>query len=514
MTIAGGPRHGRQPPGFGKASARRVATTCATLSTTPVRSAARNCWGQGQPEHWAYYGGVKRYVRDVAACLLLGIVTTVAVAWGCAAWVRYQHWVPIASGVTSRDGPGWALKRYEGPGFSFAQGWPIENIEQFFGPRFYNEVAEYPSSWPPVIEPTGWLDPYTDPPNSQVDHNSLVAVDVRGWPRPALWRVLRQDLSAEIESLSERTVHQGGTVWPMSEYDWWHMWRERQRRRYLLADAALPIRPFWPGLFVDVSIYRFTWLILFLLAGAFRATTRGWTIPSRAAVLTACLCFGMVVTVSVAWRCAAWMKVDPGTNLLDQQRGSGKGPTGWELWQVYRTEAPGLARIESRYSVNWTGNLLLSKEPAEGLIPWWADEFIQLGDQDHHVILCGSGWPTHALWWWSDLGTHQQPGRGIQDGIALSSHTSMTGRPSIALRALPFRPIWFGVIADTLFHGSAGLCVFVLVRSARMTIGWRRRRCGCCPACGYILRGNLEHGCPECGWRRDEHTNRSGTIGI
>jgi tRNA(Ile2) C34 agmatinyltransferase TiaS len=31
---------------------------------------------------------------------------------------------------------------------------------------------------------------------------------------------------------------------------------------------------------------------------------------------------------------------------------------------------------------------------------------------------------------------------------------------------------------------------------------WRRRS-GRCPRCSYDLRGKLDHGCPECGWRRD-----------
>ena len=31
----------------------------------------------------------------------------------------------------------------------------------------------------------------------------------------------------------------------------------------------------------------------------------------------------------------------------------------------------------------------------------------------------------------------------------------------------------------------------------------RRPRPGHCHKCGYDLRGNLEHGCPECGWRRE-----------
>ena len=30
-----------------------------------------------------------------------------------------------------------------------------------------------------------------------------------------------------------------------------------------------------------------------------------------------------------------------------------------------------------------------------------------------------------------------------------------------------------------------------------------RRKRGHCIKCGYDLRGDLERGCPECGWRRE-----------
>jgi len=31
-----------------------------------------------------------------------------------------------------------------------------------------------------------------------------------------------------------------------------------------------------------------------------------------------------------------------------------------------------------------------------------------------------------------------------------------------------------------------------------------RARRGRCPRCGYELRGNMNAGCPECGWNRQE----------
>jgi hypothetical protein len=33
---------------------------------------------------------------------------------------------------------------------------------------------------------------------------------------------------------------------------------------------------------------------------------------------------------------------------------------------------------------------------------------------------------------------------------------------------------------------------------------------GCCPSCGYDLRADMAHGCPECGWGRTERVQTLG----
>ena len=69
-------------------------------------------------------------------------------------------------------------------------------------------------------------------------------------------------------------------------------------------------------------------------------------------------------------------------------------------------------------------------------------------------------------------------------GSALFRHHPMV----YACVALVFGLIWFGL----------------LWFATRMSRAEKRRHRGHCPLCGYDLRGDLERGCPECGWNRAE----------
>lgn len=76
---------------------------------------------------------------------------------------------------------------------------------------------------------------------------------------------------------------------------------------------------------------------------------------------------------------------------------------------------------------------------------------------------------------------------------------SASSMPWAQWRFLPLRPIWSGLVIDIVFWmGTLWLCLMG-VRTCRH---WTRQRRGACPACGYLLRGLDDDGCPECGWRR------------
>lgn len=77
-------------------------------------------------------------------------------------------------------------------------------------------------------------------------------------------------------------------------------------------------------------------------------------------------------------------------------------------------------------------------------------------------------------------------------------------RPNVAwVSVVPVRPMIAGFVLDTLFFCMLTWVImfgpFALIRRARRRLRLMRSHC---PQCAYDLRGDLEHGCPECGWRR------------
>ena len=85
----------------------------------------------------------------------------------------------------------------------------------------------------------------------------------------------------------------------------------------------------------------------------------------------------------------------------------------------------------------------------------------------------------------------------------------------------PNRVLWLGMVMNEVFYGAVIALSFVAWIHRRRVIRFYfailrpllrgpfalrrhlRRKRGLCVACGYDLRGDLEHGCPECGWQRE-----------
>lgn len=107
-----------------------------------------------------------------------------------------------------------------------------------------------------------------------------------------------------------------------------------------------------------------------------------------------------------------------------------------------------------------------------------------------------SGFP--ALSFWHSL-ERMEDGAFTTPGAIRLPDGSQTTNPKLEIRAIPYRPIWPGLIFNTIFYA---LLAFITHRLVRTIREHRRFTKGRCPKCKYDLNANFAPGCPECGWRR------------
>ncbi|MFT3685639.1 MAG: hypothetical protein QM783_12050 [Phycisphaerales bacterium] len=92
----------------------------------------------------------------------------------------------------------------------------------------------------------------------------------------------------------------------------------------------------------------------------------------------------------------------------------------------------------------------------------------------------------------------------VEDGIWAdrtdpAAMSARGGEPIQSVRAVPTRPLWPGLAADTLIWGA--LFYALSFMPGAIVRALRGKRNGC-PVCGYNLKGQPVPGCPECGWNR------------
>lgn len=103
------------------------------------------------------------------------------------------------------------------------------------------------------------------------------------------------------------------------------------------------------------------------------------------------------------------------------------------------------------------------------------------------------GWPMPAVWVAPDPSDPASLGWGVE-------------LPFTRLDAFRPRPVWWGLLIDSIVFGILWWMVLAAARWVAWFFAWRpkrserRRARGWCPMCGYDLGGNLGAGCPECGW--------------
>lgn len=117
-----------------------------------------------------------------------------------------------------------------------------------------------------------------------------------------------------------------------------------------------------------------------------------------------------------------------------------------------------------------------------------------------------TGWPLRALTSrMAHSAAERVPRIGLEYGFRWAEGSSiavvgpvpgMTTTWFKDARALPLRPVWRGMIGNTVLYALGALALRGSLRAGR---AWRRRRVGACIGCGYCLKGIPEGRCPECG---------------
>jgi len=222
-----------------------------------------------------------------------------------------------------------------------------------------------------------------------------------------------------------------------------------------------------------------------------------------------CIALGFVTTVAVAWL-AAWLPQPKWTPQF-VERDHAPVPLYaivWELvaWGAVRRDwfvTTGNPRVSSPSELEdprITRRVArLKRSRLSG--PEWGDAGDVLAspskfaeDGNEHA----TGWPLLSAWY----SLQRQPFSGrttVEGGIALPYAPKGRYLPvsTYQLRALPLRPIWTGLLVNTVFYAALW---FIPLGGVGLVRRWRRRRRGQCPRCAYDLAG-LTSGqpCPECG---------------
>lgn len=125
-------------------------------------------------------------------------------------------------------------------------------------------------------------------------------------------------------------------------------------------------------------------------------------------------------------------------------------------------------------------------------------------------LLAARGWPWPAFWHeeassnpstttgLGTFGSFRRPNRTYPGALHFKDWASLSSAGGVPEPlVIPYRPLWLGLIADSLFYATIWFAAATLLAFTRRRL--RRHRDGC-TACGYSLTG-LAPGapCPECG---------------
>ena len=204
---------------------------------------------------------MKRSARWLIVCLLLGVVTTIAVAWACAAWVDPYTTAqpsPRRSGGTAngRYYTLWIVGEHSAVGtvrtrstWDDQSGVPVKVRGPFFGPP-----EPLIPKWAPFLVPSA--DIPAGPQHVRV-------ADARGWPFLAMWSALSYDGNLQPPTKIPTIMH-GLVLNPNA----------LSGPSPGTTVRMLPLAIIWRGFLVDTALYSLVWVVLLTLIVAVRRRLR------------------------------------------------------------------------------------------------------------------------------------------------------------------------------------------------------------------------------------------------
>jgi len=429
---------------------------------------------------------MKQRLRTAAICLVLGAITTVAVAWASAAWVRVQQINEYAQGRTDHSPAFWFIRAYREPGVQYIAAFSVKEDEtDRGGPELFDDYLQ-----PAEMD---WPDAFRDAPDLTASHNRRV-LNLRGWPWPALWCEVQTNFSPVNPIVS------GGVGWKIEQPS--VGFNSGVDGDY----ATLPFRILWYGFVVDTTIFALVWAVLLAVHQRLRKRLPYLTRWSVVCVSVMCIASGALTTFGVAWLCA--VHVDERYEMFSVNDGFGASTDGinYSHWHVFREWEPGAMRVVSQWYGRDKGYSLIGggpDGPVEDYLPYWTDYLTPTDDDMVLRVLDARGWPMLAMWGGFEV-SQQLEGNAFVGSLGATKHAillrSLNGvgpSPEEVVRILPLAPIWPGFAVDTLFYATVWMVFLLLLRGPSVIPRTIRHRRGQCPACAYPVGESPV--CTECG---------------
>lgn len=239
--------------------------------------------------------------------------------------------------------------------------------------------------------------------------------------------------------------------------------------------------------------------------------------------ITLFLLLGVVTTIAVAWSCALWVATVQNISLPSQpgvliERTT---PAGAYIKMLDRSdERNSVIRIRhmtTKYAYLRSDGMqrILKSFEEEGnlfdviLKVISTEEEILLEEQriatmkDYDTIFVDSGWPIYAfeggMWMITDTQGAIRTAKTVYETAIPINQNKKLDWLVREPRVLPLRPKPIGLIINSVFYGLIWYGIFAGLKFTRSKI---RLNGGKCPKCAYILKVEIDKGCPECGWNR------------